>query len=88
MRIGPEPTTDTFMSIMHGTHPHTIPGNALAVDPNYQFETLSRYGNNFLNKFEGASLDNQASCLFVCLLFSLLLLKVCYFVYLFVLLVS
>ena len=63
MRIGPEPTTDSFMSIMDGPHPHIVPGNALAVDPNFQFETLSRYGNNFLNKFEGSFLPNQVSCL-------------------------
>lgn len=58
MRIGPEPTTDRFVAIMHGNEEQEIPGNALVVDPNKQFRPLSRFGNNFLNRFQ-CSLTNS-----------------------------
>ena len=32
--IGPEPTTDRFIAVMHGQEDKTTPGNALAVSPN------------------------------------------------------
>ena len=56
MRIGPEPTTDRFLAIMHGPHEQLTPGNALAVDPTKQFRALQKYGNAFLGKLEGAVL--------------------------------
>ena len=57
-RIGPEPTTDRFTAIMHGSENRVIPGNALAVDPDMPFSSLTRFGTEFLNKFE-ASLCNS-----------------------------
>jgi len=50
-RIGPEPTTDRFVAIMHGPE-KVIPGNALAVSADKPFTGLSRFGLSFLNKFE------------------------------------
>ena len=58
MRIGPEPTTDRFLAIMHGPHEQLTPGNALAVDPTKQFRALQKYGNAFLGKLEGAILPS------------------------------
>lgn len=52
MHIGPEPTTDRFMAIMHGEKEGTIPGNALVVDPSKPFAPLAKYGNAFLTKFQ------------------------------------
>ena len=37
-RVGPEPTTDRFMSIMYGENDKIVPGNALTV-----------YYNRFIN---------------------------------------
>ena len=56
IRIGPEPTTDRFMAIMHGPNEQVTPGNALAVDPKYQFRGLQTFGNNFLSRLEGSFL--------------------------------
>jgi len=52
IRIGPEPTTDRFIAVMHGDHDGIIPGNALVVDPKKQFRPLSKFGNAFLNRFQ------------------------------------
>ena len=54
MRIGPEPTTDRFVAVMHGEEDQVIPGNALAADPTKQFKTLQRFGNAFLQRFESS----------------------------------
>ncbi|KAL7061430.1 hypothetical protein AAHC03_0897 [Spirometra sp. Aus1] len=59
MRIGPEPTTDKFIAIMHGENQTTIPGNALVMDPTKQFRPLSSFGNSFLNRFQCSCLKNQ-----------------------------
>lgn len=59
MRIGPEPTTDKFIAIMHGEQSSIIPGNALVVDPKKQFRPLSAFGNNFLNRFQCSLLNNK-----------------------------
>jgi len=56
--IGPEPTTDRFIAVMHGTEDKTTPGNALAVSANMPFRGLEMFGNGFLNKFQGAQLDS------------------------------
>ena len=56
IRIGPEPTTDRFMAIMNGSTEHITPGNALTVDPKYQFKGLQAYGNSFLSKLEASFL--------------------------------
>jgi GTP-binding protein EngB required for normal cell division len=53
-RIGPEPTTDRFNVVMGGTEDRIIPGNALAVDPAMPFTSLTRFGTEFLNKFQAS----------------------------------
>ncbi|KAG7258064.1 hypothetical protein CRUP_014819 [Coryphaenoides rupestris] len=50
MRIGPEPTTDGFIAVMHGEEEGIIPGNALVVDPKKPFRKLNAFGNSFLNR--------------------------------------
>jgi len=56
--IGPEPTTDRFIAVMHGKEDKQTPGNALAVSPNMPFRGLEMFGNGFLSKFQGAQLDS------------------------------
>uniref|UniRef100_A0A2I3GQV1 EH domain containing 4 n=1 Tax=Nomascus leucogenys TaxID=61853 RepID=A0A2I3GQV1_NOMLE len=51
MRIGPEPTTDSFIAVMYGETEGSTPGNALVVDPKKPFRKLSRFGNAFLNRY-------------------------------------
>lgn len=58
-RVGPEPTTDSFMAIMHGDVEGITPGNALIVDPNKPFRKLNAFGNTFLNRFQCATMPNQ-----------------------------
>jgi GTPase SAR1 family protein len=53
-RIGPEPTTDRFVAVMHGNAERVVPGNAVAVDADKPFHALNRYGASFLSKFEAA----------------------------------
>ena len=57
-RIGPEPTTDRFNAVMHGAEDRIVPGNALAVDPSMPFSSLTKFGTEFLNKFQ-ASMCNS-----------------------------
>uniref|UniRef100_A0A1I7XEQ1 Glutathione-specific gamma-glutamylcyclotransferase n=1 Tax=Heterorhabditis bacteriophora TaxID=37862 RepID=A0A1I7XEQ1_HETBA len=59
IRIGPEPTTDRFIAVMHGEEEGVVPGNALVVDAKKQFRALSGFGNAFLNRFQCSSLNNQ-----------------------------
>jgi EH domain-containing protein 1 len=59
IRIGPEPTTDSFIAVMHGDHENVVPGNALVVDPKKNFKPLSRFGNAFLNRFQCSQLPND-----------------------------
>uniref|UniRef100_A0A8I3WS86 EH domain containing 4 n=1 Tax=Callithrix jacchus TaxID=9483 RepID=A0A8I3WS86_CALJA len=59
MRIGPEPTTDSFIAVMYGENEGSTPGNALVVDPKKPFRKLSRFGNAFLNRFMCSQLPNQ-----------------------------
>ena len=40
-RIGPEPTTDRFVAVMHGPEERVIPGNALAVSKDMPYYGLS-----------------------------------------------
>lgn len=49
-RVGPEPTTDCFVAVMHGETEGTVPGNALVVDPDKPFRKLNPFGNTFLNR--------------------------------------
>ncbi|KAM8954034.1 EH domain-containing protein 2 [Pelodytes ibericus] len=58
-RIGPEPTTDSFIAVMHGETEGVTPGNALMVDPNKPFRKLTPFGNTFLNRFMCAHLPNK-----------------------------
>jgi GTP-binding protein EngB required for normal cell division len=57
-RIGPEPTTDRFNAVMWGAEDRIVPGNALAVDPSMPFSSLTKFGTEFLNKFQ-ASMTNS-----------------------------
>jgi GTP-binding protein EngB required for normal cell division len=52
--IGPEPTTDRFMCVMHGVQERRTPGNALAVSADKPFRGLSQFGTGFLTKLECA----------------------------------
>mmetsp|Transcript_96329 Transcript_96329/g.274498 ORF Transcript_96329/g.274498 Transcript_96329/m.274498 type:complete len:573 (+) Transcript_96329:392-2110(+) len=58
-RIGPEPTTDRFVAVVHGDDEHIVPGNALCVAPDLPFRGLEKFGMSFLNKFEGSQLPNK-----------------------------
>lgn len=55
-RIGPEPTTDSFMAVMHHASERVIPGNAAVMDRDMPFRTLQRFGIQFLNKFSVSQL--------------------------------
>ncbi|XP_054159124.1 EH domain-containing protein 3-like [Oppia nitens] len=57
IRIGPEPTTDRFISVMYNTVEGLIPGNALAIDANRQFRQLAKFGNPFLNRLQISETD-------------------------------
>ncbi|CAF0818597.1 unnamed protein product [Adineta steineri] len=59
IRIGPEPTTDSFIAIMHNEHGGVVPGNALVVDPTKPFRPLSKFGNAFLNRFVCSQVRNE-----------------------------
>mmetsp|Transcript_10751 Transcript_10751/g.32538 ORF Transcript_10751/g.32538 Transcript_10751/m.32538 type:complete len:475 (-) Transcript_10751:143-1567(-) len=54
--IGPEPTTDKFVAVVHGPSDQVIPGNAVVTDKSLPFSQLGHFGNGFLNKFECAKL--------------------------------
>lgn len=59
IHIGPEPTTDRFVVVMHGPEDRRIPGNTLVVQTDKPFTGLSQFGNGFLSKFEAATCDNR-----------------------------
>jgi len=59
IRIGPEPTTDRFIAVMHADTDGVIPGNALVVDPKKQFRPLSKFGNAFLNRLQCSGSSSQ-----------------------------
>lgn len=59
MRIGPEPTTDRFVAIMHADEDRVIPGNALSVDPDKPFQAVNKFGSGFLSKFEASCLSSD-----------------------------
>ena len=54
MHIGPEPTTDKFIAVVHGDQQRTIKGNALTGVNDLPFAGLSAFGSGFLNKFTAA----------------------------------
>jgi len=59
LRIGPEPTTDKFVAIIHGESDQVIPGNAVSVDASLPFTQLAHHGNAFLSRFEVSRLPCQ-----------------------------
>lgn len=50
-QIGPEPTTDRFVAVMHSYDEGVTPGNTLAVQTDKPFTALQKFGTAFLNKF-------------------------------------
>ena len=52
--IGPEPTTDKFVAVVHGKEDKVIKGNSLTVVPELPFGGLATFGGAFLNKFEAS----------------------------------
>lgn len=58
LRIGPEPTTDKFVCVLHGDVDSSTPGNALVVDNSLPFTQLSHFGNTFLSRLECARLPS------------------------------
>lgn len=60
IRIGPEPTTDRFIAVMHAEEGQegVVPGNALVVDPKKQFRPLAKFGNAFLNRFQVSQVNS------------------------------
>lgn len=59
LHIGPEPTTDRFVVVMHGPEDRRTPGNTLVVQPDKPFTGLAQFGNGFLSKFECATCENR-----------------------------
>lgn len=57
MHIGPEPTTDRFMAVMHGPEDRTVPGNTAIMQEDKPFSALSRFGGGFLNKFQVSTVN-------------------------------
>mmetsp|Transcript_104084 Transcript_104084/g.293507 ORF Transcript_104084/g.293507 Transcript_104084/m.293507 type:complete len:538 (+) Transcript_104084:148-1761(+) len=58
LRVGPEPTTDKFVCVLHGDQDLVIPGNALVVDKTLPFSQLSHFGNAFLTRLECSRLNS------------------------------
>ena len=58
MHIGPEPTTDKFMAVLHGREERVIPGNALSMQTDRPFTALNRFGTQFLTKLVGSELPH------------------------------
>mmetsp|Transcript_25213 Transcript_25213/g.39750 ORF Transcript_25213/g.39750 Transcript_25213/m.39750 type:complete len:575 (-) Transcript_25213:303-2027(-) len=54
IHIGPEPTTDRFISILHGEEERTVKGNSLTVVKELPFSGLNKFGSAFLSKFEAS----------------------------------
>lgn len=64
-RIGPEPTTDRFMALMHSGdegNERSFPGHALVMQGDKPFRGLASFGNNFLSKFEGSEVNSAILC--------------------------
>jgi len=52
--VGPEPTTDGFMAVMHGPESKTILGHVCAADCDKPFGGLNQFGSSLLDKFQCA----------------------------------
>lgn len=50
--VGPEPTTDRFIAVMHAQQEGIIPGHAVVVDPSKPFMSLGKFGSAFLQRFQ------------------------------------
>lgn len=59
IRIGPEPTTDRFTALMDGPEDRVIYGNSLAVMADMPYKGLERFGNAFLQRFEGVVMPSN-----------------------------
>jgi len=67
MRIGPEPTTDSFIAVMQGDKDREtglilegkVPGEALVLDQTKPFKSLNDFGNSFLTRFHSSNLDHE-----------------------------
>lgn len=59
IHIGPEPTTDRFVVVMHGPEERRTPGNTIVVQPDKPYQGLAQFGNGFLSKFEAAQCENR-----------------------------
>ena len=59
MSIGPEPTTDKFVAVVHGEDGKYIKGNALTSVKSLPFQGLHEFGEGFLNKFEAAAVPSE-----------------------------
>lgn len=57
IHVGPEPTTDRFIAVVHGSEAKVIKGNAVTGVTSLPFAGLSTFGAGFLNKFEAAVVD-------------------------------
>jgi hypothetical protein len=60
--IGPEPTTDKFVAVMHGEGESAdtiVPGHAAVSQSDLAFKSLETYGSSFLPKFEVARVDSE-----------------------------
>mmetsp|Transcript_20768 Transcript_20768/g.49104 ORF Transcript_20768/g.49104 Transcript_20768/m.49104 type:complete len:565 (-) Transcript_20768:515-2209(-) len=58
IRVGPEPTTDRFTTLLWGPNDKIVPGAALCSQTDLPFTGLSPYGNNFLSRLEGVEADS------------------------------
>ena len=56
--IGPEPTTDSFFAVMHGTENRLIPGHTVPMETDKPFKSLLQFGDGFLNKFRCAECNS------------------------------
>ncbi|KAJ3678429.1 hypothetical protein LUZ60_002232 [Juncus effusus] len=57
--IGPEPTTDRFVVVTHGSDERSVPGNTVAVQADMPFSGLSTFGTAFLSKFECSQMPHH-----------------------------
>jgi len=54
LRVGPEPTTDKFIAVTHGSIDQVVSGHAATMDNSLPFQQLGTFGNSFLARFECA----------------------------------
>jgi hypothetical protein len=59
MQIGPEPTTDRFVVLMHNKIEGFIPGNVLISDPKHRLRPLRKFGNAFLNRLHCSQFNSS-----------------------------